>query len=72
MRDRLLRKDRIRALQEEMSACNDLQIVEEIVYTKLYIYMYGRTRNYMIYVWSYEKLYYICITCTVCSSVKYV
>ena len=57
-----------------MPACNDLQIVGEIVYTKLYISIciYGRTRNYMIYVWSYEKLYYICITCTVCSSVKYV
>jgi hypothetical protein len=35
-----------------MPACNDLQIVEEIVYTKLYIY---------IYVWSYEKLYDICM-----------
>ena len=71
MRDRLLPKDRIRALQEEiagflltaghisrkrriplhlMPACNDLQIVGEIVYTKLYIYIY-------VYAWSYEKFY---------------
>ena len=37
-----------------MSVFNDLQIVGEIVYTKLYIYMCvyvnGRTRNSMIYV----------------------
>ena len=50
-------------LQAVMPACNDPQIVGEIVY--IYI---------CVCEWSYEKFddIYICIMCTVCSSVKYV
>jgi hypothetical protein len=66
-----------------MPACNYLQIVGEIVCTKLYIYIYvcvcvrtyGHTRNSMIYIWLVlrEILFiYAWRVQYVCSSVKYV